>query len=88
MFYIDVILIPALVGIIFRLLFIKKEKGYLVTVFFLAAALSFAAYAVYIYTIGHSGGGNEGPGLLGLASTVTFLGACIVEAIRKLINKF
>lgn len=87
MFYIDVVLIPVLVGALFRLIFIKKEKGYFATLLVLAVTLVLGGYALYLYNFGHSGG-NEGPGLLAWASACSLVGACLVEGIRKLIKMY
>ena len=89
MFYIDVIAIPVIVGILFRLIFIKKEKGFYATLTALAVFLCFIANAVIFYATGHWGdGGSEGPGLLAGAAGMAFFGTALTELLRWLCIKF
>ena len=83
----EVFVIPVIVGILFRLIFIKKKKGRYATLAALSVALAFAGYAVYLYNFGHSGG-NEGPGLLALAAGVSFLGTAVTEGLIWVYNKY
>ncbi len=89
MFYIDVIGIPLVVGIVFRLIFIKKEKGFYATLFALAVTALFIVNAVAFYATGHWGdGGSEGPALLAWAVAMSFCGTAAVELLRGLYIKF
>ena len=83
------IVIPALIGVFFRVLFIEREKGFYATVAALAVALAFIANAVIFYATGHWGdGGSEGPGLLAWAVGMAFLGSALTELLRWLYIKF
>ncbi len=89
MFYIDVVAIPLIVGIVFRLLFIKKEKGFYATFFALAVTVAFIANAVLFYATGHWGdGGSEGPALLAMAVVIAFLGTAAVELLRRVYIRY
>ena len=89
MFYLDVIAIPLIVGIVFRLIFIKKEKGFYATLTAFAVALAFIANAVIFYATGHWGdGGSEGPGLLAWAVVMAFLGTALTEGLRRIYVKY
>lgn len=89
MFYIDVIAIPLIVGIVFRLLFIKKEKGFYATFFALAVTIAFIANAVIFYATGHWGdGGSEGPALLALAVIIAFCGTAAVGIFRRIYIRY
>lgn len=85
----EIIIIPVLVGILFRLLFIKKEKGFYATAAALSVTLAFIANAVIFYATGHWGdGGSEGPGLLAGAAGMAFFGTALTELLRWLCIKF
>ena len=89
MFYIDVIAIPVIVGILFRLIFIKKEKGFYATLTALAVFLCFIANAVIFYATGHWGdGGSEGPALLAWAVGMAFLGTALTELLIFIYKKY
>ncbi len=89
MFYLDIIAIPLIVGIVFRLLFIRKEKGFYATLAALAVAIAFIANAVIFYATGHSGdAGSEGPGLLAWAAVTAFLGTAVTGVLRQIYVKY
>ncbi len=89
MFYVDVIGIPLVVGIIFRLIFIKKEKGFYATISALTVTVAFIVNAVVFYATGHWGdGGSEGPALLALAAIIAFFGTATVESFRRIYIKY
>ena len=89
MFYVDVIAIPVITGILFRLIFIKKDKGWYATLAALVVALAFIVNAAVFYATGHWGdGGSEGPALLAWAIVMAFLGTGITELLLRIYKKY
>jgi len=80
--YIVIFVIPALIGAAVRLIFIKKQKGYLVTV-----VLSCVTVLIGLFAIISSGSGNEAAGLFTLSACLSTLCSLLCGAIAYIIRK-
>lgn len=70
--YLSIFILPAVFGVILRLAFIKKRKGYIVSI---ASVCCFALLA--LYALLRPNNGNEGPGLVALSALI-FSASCVV----------
>lgn len=80
--YLTVIILPALVGVIARLIFMKRRRGYIVSVIFGCIFIVACLYALLNY-----GNGDEGPGLLALSSLIATAACLVCGGIIKIVKK-
>lgn len=83
--YLTLIIIPALVGVIARLVFMKRRKGYIVSVIFGCISVVACLYALLNY-----GNGDESPALLAFSSliaTATCFVCGVCGVIIKIVKK-
>lgn len=80
--YLTVFIIPAIVGLVARLIFIKAEKGWAVSV--TLGGISVAMALVNLFVDSH---GNEAQGLLLIAALVATAVSLLCGAIGRLVRK-
>ncbi len=74
--------IPVLVGIILRLIFMKKQKGWIVS-----AVLSVLAVAASVVAIVIPSHGSEANGLLAYGAALAAVGSLVCGGIIRLVRK-
>lgn len=77
------IVIPLIVGMIIRLAFLKKRKGYIVTIATGTISTLMLLMSVTVYT-----GGNEYLGIWFMISVSVFLGSLIVGLTSLILRKY
>lgn len=80
--YLTIIIIPAIIGVIVRLAFMKRRKGYIVSVIFGCISVAAILYASLTY-----GNGNEGPVLLAFSSLIATATCIVCGGIIKIVKK-
>ena len=79
--YLAIIIIPALIGVIARLAFMKRQKGYIVSVIFGCISVVAILYALLIYSHG-----DEGPALLAFSSLIATVTSLVCGGIINIVK--
>lgn len=80
--YLTIFIIPAIFGVLSRLVFMKRQKGYIVTVFLLCVSAALVTYALV-----RPNNGNEGPGLMAVSSLIAAVTCTACGAIIRFVRR-
>lgn len=80
--YLTIIILPALVGVIARLIFMKRRRGYVVSVIFGCISVVACLYALL-----NGGNGDEGPVLLAFSFLIATTTCLVCGGIVKIVKK-
>lgn len=80
--YLTILIIPIFIGALTRLAFIKKQKGFIVSIVFICLFVIFGLYAIL-----KPSHGSEGPGLNAVIALCMALSSSICGLVSLIIRK-
>lgn len=80
--YLTILIIPIFIGALTRLAFIKKQKGFIVSIVFICLFVIFGLYAFF-----NSDNGDEGPALNAIRVLCTALSSLICGLVSLIVRK-
>lgn len=80
--YLTILIIPALVGVLARLAFINKRRGYIVSIVFVCIFI-----VAGLYSLLHHSNGSEGPTLYAFSSLIATAACLVCGVIVRIVKK-